>query len=103
MSTALLYYDYVPEADMPIIEEVREFCASLAEFDDWTPEDGAKVAEMLCKSDDPWGLFRFIDERTGLPCVGYKTRDGREWFYILRQMRNQVGSGLFENLPQRYS
>jgi hypothetical protein len=30
--------------------------------------------------------------------VGYRTDDGREWFHILRQMRNAVGSGLLETM-----
>ena len=99
----LKYYDYAPEADSPIIREVQERCAELAEKDeDWTEEDGAAIAAIFCKSEDPWGLFRFVDERTGSGQVGYRTRDGREWFYILRQMRNQVGSGLLENFPSRY-
>jgi hypothetical protein len=91
-----------------IIREVQDYCAALAESEyaaddsQWTPENGAHVASLLCQDPDPWDLFRFMDEKTGDSMVGYRTRDGREWFYILRQMRNTVGSGLFENLSPRY-
>jgi hypothetical protein len=47
---------------------------------------------------EPFALFRYIDERTGASDVGYRTRDGREWFHVLRQMRNTPGSGLFETM-----
>lgn len=70
---------------------------------DWTRKDAEYIASVLNRDaeGDPWGLFRFIDERTGDWRVGYTTKDGREWFHILRQMRNTVDSGLFENLrPQ---
>jgi hypothetical protein len=84
-----------------IIPLIQAYCADLHEKgDEWTPDDGAYIASLLNKDaeDDPWGFFRFIDERTGDWRVGYTTKDGREWFHILRQMRNTVGSGLFENL-----
>jgi hypothetical protein len=93
-----------------IIRAVQGYCADVAERDAeneipnrvqgtfWNEEDGRHVAELLNQDDDPWGLFRFIDEKTGDSMVGYRTRDGREWFHVLRQMRNTVGSGLLENL-----
>jgi hypothetical protein len=94
-----------------IIREVQDFCADLHEaqvaLDEkfgkvdgpaWTPKDGAIVASLINQDPDPWGLFAYMDERTGAYDVGYRTKDGREWFHILRQMRNTVGSGLFENL-----
>ena len=97
-----------------IIREIQTYCADLHEAQvvrdekfgkvdgpAWTTEDGAYIARLLNQDSDPWGLFRHMDERTGGSDVGYRTRDGREWFYILRQMRNQVGSGLFENLNPR--
>lgn len=93
---------YLPRE--PLIREIQTYCADIHEAGrDWTEEDGAHIAAILNKSGDPWGLFRFMDERTGDSLVGYRTRDGREWFHILRQMRNQVGSGLFENMEPRYS
>ena len=99
-----LYYDYCPVEDEEIIREVQERCAEIEESGGaWTTEQGAEISAIFCKSDDPWGLFRFVDERTGLSQVGYRTRDGREWFHILRQMRNQPGSGLLEGFPSRYS
>ena len=62
--------------------------------------DGEYIASLLNRDEhgDPWGLFALLDEQTGSHLVGYRTKDGREWFYVLRQMRNTVGSGLFENL-----
>lgn len=96
---------YATTSQVEIIREIQTYCADIYEFrdGDWTQEDGAHVASLLCKDPDPWGLFRHIDEKTGGSDVGYTTRDGRDWFHILRQMRNEVGSGLFENLPDRYS
>lgn len=92
---------YLPRE--PLIREIQTYCADIHERgDDWTEEDGKHIAELLNKSGDPWGLFRFMDERTGDSLVGYRTRDGREWFHILRQMRNTVGSGLFENMEPKY-
>jgi len=93
---------YLPRE--PLIREIQTYCADIDEAGrDWTEQDGAHIASLLNKSGDPWGLFRFMDERTGDSLVGYRTRDGREWFHILRQMRNTVGSGLFENMEPRYS
>lgn len=88
----------------PLIREIQSYCADIHEkhSGNWTEEDGAHIAAILNRSGDPWGLFQFMDERTGDSLVGYRTRDGREWFYILRQMRNTVGSGLFENMEPRY-
>lgn len=90
-----------------IIREVQDYCADLAqaEFDSndsqWTTKDGEHVASLLNQDPDPWDLFAYMDEKTGAWDVGYRTKDGREWFYVLRQMRNTVGSGLFENLRGR--
>jgi hypothetical protein len=94
-----------------IIREVQDYCADLYEAqvvadekfgkvdgNAWTTKDGEHVASLLNQDPDPWGLFSYMDERTGAYDVGYRTKDDREWFHILRQMRNQVGSGLFENL-----
>ena len=94
-----------------IIREVQDFCADLHEAQvaadekfgkvdgpAWTTKDGAIVASLINQDPDPWGLFAYMDEKTGAYDVGYRTKDGREWFHILRQMRNTVGSGLFENL-----
>jgi hypothetical protein len=94
-----------------IIREIQDYCADLMEnwrnverdpsgnvVDCWTRKDGEHVASLLNKSLDPWGLFVYMDEKTGSSDVGYRTRDGREWFPILRQMRNRLNSGLFENL-----
>lgn len=84
-----------------IIREVQDYCAGLLESRrQWRVEDGTHVASLLNQDRDPIGLFRFLDERTGDWQVGYRTRDGREWFPVLRQMRNRVGSGLLENLTQ---
>ena len=84
-----------------IIDLIKTTCADIHERGgEWTTEDGAYIASLLNRDDDPWGLFRHMDERTGGMDVGYRTSDGREWFYVLRQMRNKVGSGIFENLPK---
>lgn len=93
------------ERDYDLIGEVQMYCADIHEHrgGEWTTEDGEHVASILNRSSDAWGLFRYMDEKTGSSDVGYRTRDGREWFYVLRQMRNTVGSGLFENLTPRYS
>lgn len=101
-------YPWIEEGDPvtlsePLIREIQDYCADIHERGPaWTEEDGKHIAEILNRSGDPWGLFRFMDERTGDSLVGYRTRDGREWFHILRQMRNTVGSGLFENMEPRY-
>jgi hypothetical protein len=86
--------------DAELIRTVQGYCAAIEEHQGgkWTTKDGENIAAILNESDDPVGLFRFIDEQTGSSLVGYRTRDGREWFHILRQMRNTVGSGLLENL-----
>jgi hypothetical protein len=71
------------------IRRIQDHCADLLERDwAWTEEDAREVAEMFVATGDPWGLFIYMDERTGAWDVGYRTRDGREWFPILRQMRN---------------
>lgn len=97
------YYDYVLSDDSDLIQEIQADCAALAEkgpgsFGHWATEDGERIAAIFNRSKNPRGLFRFMDERTGSSYVGYRTRDGREWFHILRQMRNTPGSGLLENL-----
>lgn len=82
-----------------IITRVQDYCADILESGcKWTATDGEHVAALFNESDDPYELFRFVDEQTGSVAVGYHTRDGREWFSVLRQMRNTVGSGLLENL-----
>jgi hypothetical protein len=92
-----------------IINAVQNYCADILERADiegegrtrqviWTHADAEHIASLLNQDADPVGLFRFIDEKTGDWRVGYKTRDGREWFPMLRQMRNTRGSGLLENL-----
>jgi hypothetical protein len=93
------------ETDLNIIRGVQARCADIHEFAEgkWTEDDGEFIASLLNQSEEPWALFRFMDEKTGDYRVGYNTRDGREWFYVLRQMRNTPGSGLFENLKPRYS
>jgi hypothetical protein len=57
---------------------------------------------MFNEAEQPYDLFRFVDEKPGHDTVGYKTSDGVEWFYILRQMRNRVGSGLLETMRGPY-
>ena len=88
-----------------LIREIQTYCADIHEQrgGEWTEKDGRHVAGLLNKDAEPWDLFRYMDEKTGSSDVGYRTKDGREWFYILRQMRNTVGSGLFENMTPRYS
>ena len=95
-----------------IIEAVQDYCADLAEANKaedakvagergWTTENVAHVAELLNQASGeftPVGLFRFMDEQTGSWRVGYRTKDGREWFHVLRQMRNTREGGLFEAL-----
>jgi len=82
-----------------IIRAVQEYCADIHERGaGWTASDGEHIAGLLNQDANPMALFRFMDERTGDWRVGYRTQDGREWFHILRQMRNKPGSGLFENL-----
>ena len=87
-----------------IIAVVKTFCADIIqEGNGWTEDDARYVASMLNRDemDDPWGLFQLMDERTGSSMVGYKTSDGREWFPILRQMRNKRECGLFDYLRKR--
>src|SRR4051812_10261455 len=102
-----MYYDYILSADEDLVREIQAYCANIheahgkAEGRAWTTAQAEHVAGVLNRSENPGRLFRFIDERTGSRYVGYKTRDGREWFHILRQMRNTKDSGLLENL--RYS
>lgn len=92
------------ETDINIIRGIQTRCADIHESGvKWTENDGKAIAELLNQSDEPWALFRFMDESTGSHYVGYQTKDGREWFHILRQMRNTPGSGLFENMKPRYS
>lgn len=79
-----------------IIRSIQDYCADLLEQGDWNEADAKIVAGMFIESGDPWSLFVFVDEQPGHWSVGYRTRDGREWFPILRQMRNAAGSGLLE-------
>jgi hypothetical protein len=86
-----------------IIRAVQSYCADVAEREtsereQWTLEDGEHVARLFMLDSEPFALFRYVDERTGASDVGYRTLDGREWFHVLRQMRNTVGSGLFETM-----
>lgn len=108
------YHDYILEDDVQIVREIQDFCADIHEGQvardeklgkvdgpAWVMADAIEIADMLMRSKAPVSLFRFIDEKTGNSTyVGYRTRDGREWFHILRQMRNTRGSGLLENLDQ---
>ena len=73
-----------------IIAEVQNFCADLAELKDWNNTDARTLARIINQDSNPWDLFRLMDEKTGSPGIGYTTRDGtkREWFHIMRQMRN---------------
>lgn len=91
--------------DTELVWEVQQFCARLLEEDPrtgyargWTHSDAVHVAGIFNRSKDPYELFRYVDEQTGAVDVGYRTRDGREWFPALRQMRNEKGSGLLETL-----
>jgi hypothetical protein len=92
-----LYYDYILREDEELVREIQALCADISESEkDWTDADVIAVTSILNRSAKPRSLFRFIDERTGTSYVGYHTRDGREWFHILRQMRND--SALFHEL-----
>jgi len=84
-----------------IIGAIKTLCADLAEEGEWTPDDGFAVAELLNLDAEPMGLFMLMDDTPGDWRVGYRTDDGREWFHILRQMRNTPGSGLFENMRRK--
>jgi hypothetical protein len=78
------------DENVTIIREVQDACADIAqrELQIWDEEDANRIAQMFLKADDPYRLFRFVDEMTGHWVVGYRTQDDREWFPILRQMRN---------------
>lgn len=108
-------FEAEPMTNDEIIEAVQNYCAELhaahVEREEqygrvdwqkaWTGEDAKHVAGLLNQASgefDPWSLFRFMDEQTGSWRVGYRTKDGREWFHILRQMRNTREGGLFETL-----
>lgn len=79
-----------------IIRAVQNYCADiLASGREWNEGDAKQVAGFLNYADDPFALFRELDERTGDWRIGYRTQDGREWFPILRQMRNRRECGLF--------
>jgi hypothetical protein len=110
------YSEYILDADVQIVREIQDYCADLHdEFVEreerlgrvdgvkaWTEENAEHVAALLNRSKHPRSLFRFIDKKPGNSTyVGYQTRDGREWFHILRQMRNTRGSGLLENIENR--
>jgi hypothetical protein len=92
------YYSYVLSEDQDIVRELQTFCADIHEKkqQQWTDEDVRTVVGLFSRSKDPKSLFRFMDERTGTSYVGYRTPDNREWFHILRQMRND--SDLFHDL-----
>lgn len=90
--------------ELVIIQRVQSYCADLAEKGgEWTAEDGIALGNMFNEAADPFDLFTFVDEKTGHFTVGYRTDDGREWFHILRQMRNQPGSGLLETMRGPYA
>lgn len=88
------------ELERDIILRVKTYCADIAsEFGgEWNEHDGQTIGAMFNEAEDAFALFRFVDEKTGHWLIGYETDDGREWFHILRQMRNQVGSGLLETM-----
>jgi hypothetical protein len=97
----LQYEDYILNEDVEIVRQIQNFCADLnTQVDHWERGDATFIAALLNKSKNPFGLFRFIDEKTGSSYVGYRTQNGREWFHVLRQMRNISGSGLLENLSK---
>lgn len=90
---------YISNERQDLIREIQDHCADLLERErEWDISDGHYVASLFNRDPDPTALFTFMDEKTGDHRVGYRTRDEREWFPILRQMRNQVGSGLMENI-----
>jgi hypothetical protein len=97
-STAIKYYDYILIEDEGLVREIQNLCADIAARTSpkWGDVDVIAVTSVLNRSPRPRSLFRFIDERTGSSYVGYRTRDDREWFHILRQMRND--SSLFHEL-----
>jgi len=91
---------YLSEKEINIVREIQTICADIHEFSEgkWNKEEASEIAMLFNTCDSPFAVFRHVDEKTGGSDVGYKTRDGREWFHILRQMRNTPGSGLLENL-----
>jgi hypothetical protein len=92
-----LYYNYILREDEELVREIQALCADISESKkDWTDADVIAVTSILNRSAEPRALFRFIDERTGSSYVGYRTRDDREWFHILRQIRND--SAMFHEL-----
>ena len=111
------YYDYLPEQDTALVRELQEYCAGVAARGEhftptllahdqegetcWSDWDVMEIARIFNRSESPVSLFRFVDEKTGSSSVGYKTRDGREWFYVLRQIRNS--SGIFFDILRRES
>src|SRR5262245_40225440 len=91
------YRDYLLSEDVEIVREVQEICAAIHEVGlPWTRDEAVEIGHLIRRADNPRSLFMFMDEKTGSSDVGYRTQDGREWFHILRQMRNTKGSGLFE-------
>lgn len=104
------YYDYVVEEDENRIRAIQLMCAAIAERKAWyTPsvigsdrkalwndQDVEAIVKVILGSPKPMSLFRFMDERTGSMYVGYRLKDGREWFHILRQIRNS--SSLFHEM-----
>ena len=99
-----------------IIEAVQTYCADLHAAHEasggldradgsiaWTRENAEHVAGLFNQASgefDPFGLFRLMDEQTGSWRVGYRSKDGREWFHVLRQMRNAREGGLFDYLSK---
>ena len=84
-----------------IIVQVQNFCADLHEFGEgWNNVDAKTLASIFNQDEDPVGLFRLMDEKTGGSGIGYTTRDGtnREWFHIMRQMRNDRDCCLLDEL-----
>jgi hypothetical protein len=105
-TSAIVYHDYLPYEEVDLVRRIQAICANIAEraeyTDDvtllpndrqgpsalWGDDDVEAIAAVFRESPDPRGLFRYMDEKTGSSDVGYRTRDGREWFHILRQIRN---------------
>lgn len=79
------------ESNITIIRSVQALCADIASRDDdnWSEDEAEQVALIFTRAEKPRDLFKFVDEMTGHWVVGYQTTDGREWFHILRQMRNR--------------
>lgn len=93
------YESYILSADEDIVRDIQRYCGDIhAAGGKWSNDDAAHIATLLNESSNPAALFRYIDEKTGSSEVGYRDGLGREWFHILRQMRNEAGSGLLENL-----